>query len=158
MEKCVFAGSFDPFTNGHLSIVETASLIFEEVVILVSVNSSKKRHFNEEEMVLAIKKTLKKNGLSNCKVLYYEGLIAKYCEDNNIKFMVRGLRNSMDFEYETNITLINKEINPNIKTIYFPTDNAAISSSMVRELLNANLQVDFAKYVPEDVKEIIKKD
>ena len=158
MSKCVFAGSFDPFTNGHLAIVKKASIIFEEVIVLVSVNSNKKRHFSKDKMVNAINKTLKEEGLTNCKAVFYEGLVAAYCEANDIKFMVRGLRNSMDFEYETNIMLVNKEINPNIETIYFPTEMAAVSSSMVRELLNVGVNIDISKYVPKSVEEMIYKE
>lgn len=154
MAKCVFAGSFDPFTNGHLSIVKMASDIFDEVHIVISVNSNKNRCFEKEKMKDAIKETLEKENLSNCKVSIFDGLIIKYCKENNISYIVRGLRNSMDFEYEANISLINKEIckelNTNVETIYLPTGNAAISSTMIREFIKHKL--DIKNYVPEPVK------
>lgn len=148
MKKAIVSGSYDPFTFGHLNIVKQASEIF--------VNSNKKRHFDTQKMVEAIKATLKRENINNCVVAYDTGLLAKYCENNNINFTIRGLRNNMDYNYEENISEVNKLINPNLKSIYLRADNVGISSSMVRELFSYGEEV--SKYVPKEILAIMKKD
>ena len=129
--KCVIAGSFNPFTVGHLDMVRWASSVFDEVHVLVCKNTKKKGVPEDVSLVMkdAICDALKESGVFNAKVSIYDGLVAKYCMDNGIKTSVRGLRNNMDFDYETNITLVNMEIYPELQTIYYPSKNAAISSS-----------------------------
>lgn len=155
MKKAIFCGSFDPFTNGHLDIVKKASDIFDEVHIIIAINTNKKRFFNEHDMCDAIKSVLYKNNINNCIVGYYDGLVAEYCIENKITYFVRGLRNSMDYNYEENIAEVNKLINPNIEYVYFRADHVAISSSMIRELINFNK--DISKYVPKEILYFIKK-
>lgn len=153
MKRAMYAGSFDPFTNGHLSIVKTASELFDLVFVCVASNAGKKRYTNAETMKHAIEKTLKSEGLSNCRVVICDTLIAKYCKEKNIDFLIRGLRNTSDYLYEENIAKINQEINPSLKTIYLRGENDVISSSMIRELLKYNEIVD--KYVPDEIAHIL---
>ena len=92
--------------------------------------------------------------ITNCEVFVYEGLVAEYTKENNIKYMIRGLRNNMDYNYEENIAEINKLINPALEYVYFRAENVAVSSSMVKEL-NA-FHKDVAKFVPEPVRKLMK--
>ena len=154
MKKAIYPGSFDPFTNGHLDIVKKAADIFDEVFILIGINSSKKRNFNYEEMKDAIEKTLVSSGLTNCSVCVYNGLVAEFARINGIHYMIRGLRNNMDYNYEENIAEVNKLINPDMEYIYFRAERVGVSSSMVKELLLYNL--DVSKYVPDEVLKIIQ--
>ncbi|MDD4408889.1 MAG: pantetheine-phosphate adenylyltransferase [Clostridia bacterium] len=159
--KALYAGSFDPFTKGHGQIVLDALKIFDEITILIAINPSKKRRFDFDESLNAIKKVF--SDYRQVKVEFYSGFIADYCKDNNINFSIRGLRNFFDFEYEENIAKINAELNPNIKTIYLRTSNEIISSSMVWDLYSNGK--DISKYVPQEIfdymtskkSEIIKK-
>lgn len=151
----IYPGSFDPFTNGHLDMVIKASKLFDEVHILIGVNASKKRTYDSDKMKDAIEETLRLNGLTNCQVYVHEGLVAQYTKENNIQYMIRGLRNNLDYNYEENIAEINKLINPDLEYIYFRAENVAVSSSMVKEL-NSYGQ-DVSKFVPKPVREIIGK-
>lgn len=153
-KKAMYPGSFDPFTNGHLDIIKKASALFDEVVILIGVNSQKKRSFDCESIKLAIEKTLALKSINNCKVYIYNGLIAEFAKQNDIKYMIRGLRNNMDYNYEENIAEVNKLINPDMEYIYFRADNVAVSSSMVKELIQYGQ--DVSKFVPSPVLELIK--
>ena len=149
--KALYAGSFDPFTNGHLSIVEKASELFDEVVVGIASNSNKKRSTDIWLMHDAIRDSLKH--LDNVIVVTIDGLVADYCKNKNIKYLVRGLRNTSDYLYEENIAKINNEINPDLQTIYFRADNDVISSSMIREL-NDHCK-DVSKFVPKEVNKIL---
>lgn len=147
MTKAVYAGSFDPFTLGHLDIVEQAAPLFDEVVILICDNSAKTRMTDIVIMKIMIEKCCLK--YPNVKVRFCDKLIADYCKTYDINYLIRGLRNTTDYLYEENIANINNEINPDLKTIYFRTRNEAISSSMVKELYKYGKAVD--KYLPEGV-------
>lgn len=150
-KRALYAGSFDPFTNGHLSIVEKASELFDEVVVGIAINSNKKRSTDIWLMPDAIRESVKH--LDNVIVITISGLIADYCKKKDITYLVRGLRNTSDYLYEENIAKINNEINPDLKTIYFRADNDVISSSMIREL-NAYGK-DVSKFVPEEVNKLL---
>ena len=143
----IYPGSFDPFTNGHLDIVKKASKLFHKVYILIGVNPSKSRTYDVDDMVCAIEQTLADNAITNCVVCTYEGLTAEYTKTNNIGYMIRGLRNNMDYNYEENLAEVNKLINPDLEYVYFRAENIAVSSSMVKEL--SSYGQDVSKYVPE---------
>ena len=151
----IYPGSFDPFTNGHLDIVKKGSKLFDEIHIIIGVNAKKKRTYDSSDMKAAIEKTLLENNILNCKVIVFDGLVAKYTTENNVEYMIRGLRNNMDYNYEENIAEVNKLINPNLEHVYFRAENAAVSSSMVKEL-NSYGQ-DVSKYVPKAVLDIVNK-
>lgn len=154
MSKAVYAGSFDPFTNGHLDILKKASKLFDEVHVAIGFNAQKSRYYNVMYSQEAIENVIKNNQLNNCKVIVVDELIAEYCNKNNIEYFVRGLRNSMDFNYEENISEVNKLINSNLETIYFRAENVAISSSMVRELYQYGQ--DVSKYVPPEILSLLR--
>lgn len=150
----IYPGSFDPFTNGHLDIVKKGSKLFDEVHIIIGVNANKHRTYDSTKIKTAIEKTLIDNNISNCKVIVYDGLVAEYTNENKVKYMIRGLRNNMDYNYEENIAEVNKLINPALEYVYFRAENVALSSSMVKELIGYGK--DVSKYVPKHVLEIIK--
>ena len=153
LKKAIYPGSFDPFTNGHLDIVKKAAALFDEVYIVIGINSQKNRTFSSEKMITAIEKTLMELGITNAYVTAYEGLVAEYAKENGIHYMIRGLRNNMDYNYEENIAEVNKLINPDMEYVYFRAENVAVSSSMVKELHSYHLEV--APYVPPAVYEIL---
>ena len=152
-KKALYPGSFDPFTNGHLDIVKKAAALFEEVYILIGINAKKSRTFPSDKMVAAMEKTLEQCGISNAKVAVYEGLVAEYAKEKGIHYMIRGLRNNMDYNYEENIAEVNKLINPDMEYVYFRAENVAVSSSMVKELHGYGL--DVSSYVPKPVLEML---
>lgn len=145
--KALYAGSFDPFTNGHLSIAEKGAELFDEVIIGIAENSNKKRTTDIHEMADAIREQFRY--YDNVSVAIIDGLVANYCAKNDICYLIRGLRNTSDYLYEENIAKINAEINPNLRTIYFRADNDVISSSMIRELNAYGMKVD--KFIPEKI-------
>lgn len=151
----VYAGSFDPFMNGHLAMVRKASMLFDKVYVVIAVNSSKQRHYPIGKMAIAMQETLKANGLDNCEVTYCEKLIADYCRDVKADFLIRGLRNNNDYNYEENIAEINKLVNVDLETIYFRADDKAQSSSMVRELFT--FKKDISDYVPKLVEDVMRE-
>ena len=152
----IYPGSFDPFTNGHLDIVKKGSKLFDEVHIIIGVNANKIRTYDSELVKDAIEKTLQENNISNCKVYVYEGLVAEYTNENNVGYMIRGLRNNMDYNYEENIAEVNKLINSKLEYVYFSAENVALSSSMGKEL--NSFGKDVSKYVPEPMLKVMKRE
>lgn len=146
MRRALYAGSFDPYTNGHHDIVRKAARLFDRVDVLIGVNVQKRRDFAAEPMRQAILETLQAEGLSNVTAVIYEGLVADYCRENGIEWYVRGLRNAMDFAYEENSAIVNHLIAPELETLYLRATEPAISSSMIRELQHFGR--DITGYVP----------
>tara|TARA_B100001027_G_scaffold16362_1_gene9819 strand:+ start:1211 stop:1663 length:453 start_codon:yes stop_codon:yes gene_type:complete len=148
MKKTVFPGSFDPITLGHCEIIEKACEIFDEVIVSVGNNSEKNYRFSLDQRI----KFISDEFINNPKVYVekYEGLTVDFCKNKNVKHIVRGLRNPADFEFEKKIALFNNSLE-NIETIFFLTspNNAFISSSMVREIMNNG--GNFKKFVPNSV-------
>ena len=148
-KTAIYPGSFDPFTNGHLDIVKKSARLFDRVYILIGVNQNKARTYDAISMKSAIEKTLDDVNIDNCEVIVLDDLVAKFTIDNNIRYMIRGLRNNMDYNYEENIAEINKLINPDLEYIYFRAENVAVSSSMVKELNSYGH--DVSAFVPDAV-------
>lgn len=153
--KAIYPGSFDPFTNGHLDIVKKTSSLFDEVYVVLGINAKKKRAFDPAEMKQAIEKTASEHGLANIIVAVHDGLVAEYAKVNGINYMIRGLRNNMDYNYEENIAEVNKLINPDMEYVYFRANNVAVSSSMVKELHSYGQ--DVSKYLPQAVYQMLHK-
>ena len=151
--KAIYPGSFDPFTNGHLDIVKKASMLFDEVYVVIGVNAQKRRSFDAMQMKTAIESTMEELGLNNIRVAVLDGLVAEYARENDIHYMIRGLRNNMDYNYEENIAEVNKLINPDMEYVYFRAENVAVSSSMVKELHTYGL--DVSPYLPKAVYDIL---
>jgi pantetheine-phosphate adenylyltransferase len=145
MKSALYAGSFDPFTNGHMYIYNQAKDLFDEVVVLLANNPAKKRLTDISAMAAMIA------GATNCqKVFVYDGLVADYCRDHGIDYLVRGLRNTSDYLYEEEVAKANAEIYPKLKTIYFRAKDDAISSTLVRLLHERGK--DISKYIPQGIE------
>lgn len=154
MRFALYAGSFDPYTNGHHAIVKKAARLFDRVDVMVAVNILKHRMTDTEAMRAAIEAALRADGIGNARCVVYTGLVADYCAENGIRWYVRGLRGDLDYSYEENIARINQLINPQLETIYLRSDDPAISSSMIRELLSFGKSV--GAYVPEAVRPLVE--
>lgn len=152
-KKAIYPGSFDPFTNGHLDIVRKAAAIFDQVYVVIGVNAQKKRTFPAAGMITAIERAVADAGLTNVVVTAHDGLMAQYAREQGLCYMIRGLRNNMDYNYEENIAEVNKLINPTMESVYFRADNVAVSSSMVKELHSYGL--DVSPYLPKAVYDIL---
>ena len=117
MTTAIYAGSFDPFTIGHLSILEEATILFDRVVIAIAENSEKKRRIDSELMLNAIRQSVYDiYDKDKIKVIRFQGLIADLAERENTTYLIRGIRNGMDYEYEENLAKINETLG--LKTIY----------------------------------------
>ena len=148
MKKAIFPGSFDPITIGHVDIVERGIKVFDEIIIAIGDNTDKKYMFPKEKRVEFVKQTF--NNYDNIKIESYDGLTVDFCKKNNIEFMIRGLRNPADFEFEKSIALTNREMT-DIETIFFLTspENSFISSSIVRDLIRNN--GDYKLFIPKGI-------
>ena len=149
MRKAWYPGSFDPISNGHLDIIERAARQFDELHVLVSYNVNKKSTFTPDERVDMIKRACK--NIKNVVVSKSSDLTVKYCKENSIQTMVRGLRNYMDYENEFSLYQFNRDIDPEIETLLlFPsTRTQFVSSSSIKELVAFNL--DITPYVPKEI-------
>ena len=148
MKKAVFPGSFDPITLGHYDIIERGVTLFDELIIAIGVNADKKYMFSLEERVQFIKEAFKDE--PKIKVMTYEGLTVNFCKEIEAQFILRGLRNPADFEFEKSIALTNREMT-DIETIFFLTspENSFISSSIVRDLIRNN--GDYKLFIPKGI-------
>ena len=149
--KAIYAGSFDPFTNGHEYILEEASKIFDEVHLLIAINPMKKRRSDTLKMKEAIEKIASRFG--NVKVVSYSGLIADYAKQYSIEYYVRGVRNTTDFNYEEIIAKENYALNKSLKTIYIRSKDEFISSSFIWELIQVGK--DYSKFVPKEIVDVL---
>lgn len=148
MKKAVFPGSFDPITLGHVDVIKRASYLFDELVVAIGINDSKKYRFSLEERVSFIKDTFK--DIPNLSVKTYSGLTTEFCKEINADFILRGLRNPADFEFEKAIAIANRKLT-GIDTVFLLTsaDTAFISSSIVRDIIKHH--GDISKFAPEAV-------
>ncbi|MBO5529355.1 MAG: pantetheine-phosphate adenylyltransferase [Bacilli bacterium] len=151
MNKAIYPGSFDPFTNGHLDILNRACKVFDEVIVLVAINPAKKTVFTVQERVDILKKILKDK--PNVRVDSYEGLTVDYAKQEGVKHIIRGLRAVTDFEYEFQLASANRFANPEIDMVFFmaSVENSFVSSSVVNELRKNG--ADVSPLVPKPVVE-----
>ena len=143
MKIALYSGSFDPITNGHIDILKQSSKVFDKIIICIFDNNLKKTMFSIKERLYFIKISTKE--FQNIEIQFYNGLLIDFLKDQNIFFIIRGLRNYIDFNYEVNLNDINKNLYSNFQNIYFISNinKRYISSSLVRELL---------KYKFKDIK------
>ena len=149
MKKAVFPGSFDPLTLGHCEIINKSLDLFDEIVLAIGVNSTKESMFSVDQRKKFINDEFVNE--EKIKILTYDGLTVDFCKTINADFIVRGLRNPADFEFEKTIAQTNKKLT-GIETVFFLTspETAYISSSIVREII-AN-KGEYTKLVPKSVR------
>ena len=145
----MFPGSFDPITLGHVDIVKRALPLFDEILIAIGVNTQKKYLFPLEQRMDWIRRVFKKE--PKVSVETYTGLTINYCKQRGIKYIIRGIRSSADFEYEKTIAQLNNMMMPELDTflILSSPELSAISSTIVREIIIGN--GDTSKFLPKEV-------
>ena len=155
MVKAIFPGTFDPVTNGHIDIMLRASKIFQEITIGVYENSDKDLMFNTNERINLIKESTKT--FSNVKIAPYKGLTVNFAQEIGASVIIRGLRIGNDFEYEREMALMNRQIQPKIELVCLISslNNQFISSSRVKEI--CMLGGDISDLVPSIVLDSINK-
>lgn len=155
MVKAVFAGSFDPPTNGHLDIIQRASKLFDSVDVVVSVNPEKKCMFDENERLSMIGELIK--NYKNVSVHAYKGLIVNYAKQVGASVLIRGVRSTNDFGYEFDLALMNQNLNPEIETVFLQSKEkyAIVKSSSIKQL--AQFGGDISRMVPEIVEKALRE-
>ncbi|MEN3322755.1 pantetheine-phosphate adenylyltransferase [Mariniflexile soesokkakense] len=149
MKRAIFPGSFDPLTLGHYDIIKRGVTLFDEVIVAIGVNSDKKYMFALDERTAFIEKAFADE--PKVKVVTYKGLTVDFCKEIDAKFILRGLRNPADFEFEKAIAHANRRL-ATIETVFLLTAarTSYISSSIVRDVIKNN--GDYTKFVPDSVK------
>lgn len=155
MKLAIYPGSFDPITNGHLDIIKRASKTFDKVIVGVLINPDKKGLFTIEERVNLIKRVTV--NIPNVEVVSFSGLLVDYMKENNIGIIIKGIRTFADFEYEFQMSLMNKKLNEDIETLFMMTnpDYSYISSSSVKQVAMFKGCID--GLVPDDIIGDIKE-
>ncbi|WP_283607695.1 pantetheine-phosphate adenylyltransferase [Faecalispora anaeroviscerum] len=147
MKIAICPGSFDPVTLGHLDIINRARKIFDHLIVAVLVNPNKHTSFTVEERIDMLKRATA--DMPDIEVVGFEGLLADYAKIRNATAIVKGLRALSDFEYEFQMALTNKKLNPNLETLFLTTraENMYLSSSIVKQV--ASFDGDISNFVPE---------
>ena len=153
--KCVFAGTFDPPTAGHERVILNCLKMFDEVVVAVMINPDKTPYFTEEERVSLLKALFE--GEKRVKIRTFKGAAVDLLEEENTPFYVRGIRNTVDLEYENANYFANKKLKNDIVTVYLPAEqqDLHISSSLVKNSIK--FKKDYSEYIPEKIKEKLQK-
>ncbi|MDE5548439.1 MAG: pantetheine-phosphate adenylyltransferase [Clostridia bacterium] len=153
MKKCIFAGTFDPFTVGHADTVEKSLAIFDEVVIAVAQNRSKQCKFSAQERLAMLELLYKKE--PRVKIRLWDGAIVDLLKEEGTRFYVRGIRNSVDFDYETADFYASRRLDENLIEVYLPAeqDKLHISSTLVKNCMAFGKP--YREYVPEAIYEYI---
>lgn len=151
---CIYPGTFDPITNGHIDVIKRAIKIFDKVIVAVAKSESKKPKFALEKRIEMVK--ISTANLENVSVLGFNNLLVDFAKDHDINTVIRGLRAVSDFEYELQIGYANASLWEEFETVYLMPSlkNAFISSSIVRSVLNHN--GDVSKLVPSEILKILK--
>ena len=158
IKNVVYPGSFDPMTNGHLDIIKRSLNIFDRMTIVLAKNSLKTTFFSLSERIEMIKETLDYAGLSEKVTIdNHDGLLVDYCRKNDINILIRGIRPLVDFEYEFEMAMINRELNHNIETLFILTDQEYfyLRSTLIKDVVR--LGGDISSKVPPPVLEALKR-
>lgn len=153
--KAVYAGTFDPVTNGHMDIINRSMEFCTELTVAIGYNPAKKTMFTEEERIKQIDRAIDRKveflRSTNIKVASFQGLLISYAREIGAKVLVRGIRSVSDFEYEIMLANTNKVLAPEIETVFIPTrpELAVVSSSMVKEI--ARNGGDISQFVPSHI-------
>lgn len=152
----VCPGSFDPITVGHIDVISRAAKMFSKVIVVVMQNTAKKPMFSPEERIEMIKAATE--DIDNIEIDFYDGLLADYCKEKGAGAIVKGLRAMSDFEYEFQMALTNKKLNPDTETVFLTTsaEYMYLSSSMVKQI--GAMKGDISSFVPAVIhKKIINR-
>jgi len=151
----VYPGSFDPITNGHLSIIKRARAIFDRVVVAVLDNESKRTLFTPDERIRLIESSL--DGAAGIEARKFTGLLVDFLDSMDARVIVRGLRFVSDFEYELQMALMNQSLTPDVETLFMAAEpeKTFVSSSLVKEV--ARRGRDISAYVPPAVAQALKE-
>lgn len=146
----IFPGSFDPITLGHVSVLDRALPLFDKIIVAIGINSGKNAMFTRDQRMEWIQTIYKGN--PKIEVVSYEGLTVELCKKYDAHFILRGLRSSVDFEYERSIAHMNKTMVNDIETVFILTEQkySAINSSIVREIIKNG--GDVKQFLPESIK------
>jgi pantetheine-phosphate adenylyltransferase len=159
MKKAIYAGSFDPLTNGHLWVIEEASKLFDEVIVAIGVNPDKKSYFSEKEKLEMLKESLKH--LPNIQIDSFKSdYLVSYAKEIGASYLIRGIRSESDYSYEKIINNVNYDLNPNIRSIFLmpPKELGEVSSSFVKGLVGPEgWPFAVSKLVPNCVFEKLKE-
>ena len=149
----IYPGSFDPITNGHVDLIHRACKLFDKVIIAIAQNTNKDSFLSIDQRVKAVETAIEP--LTNTRVMSFDSLLVDFAREHNAQIIIRGLRAVSDFDYEFQLSGMNKRLNPAIETLFMtPSEEFAnISSSLVREILS--LGGDISQFVPESVKTIL---
>ena len=154
MKHCIYPGTFDPITNGHLDVLERASRLFERVTVAVALVTTKSPLFSAEQRVAFVKANIGR--MQNVEVVSFDGLLVDFARQQKAHAIIRGLRALSDFEFEFNMALMNRHLEPKVETIFVMPNEAYsyTSSSLVKQI--AKLGGDVAHFVPANVAEALK--
>lgn len=151
MRKGLYPGSFDPITNGHLDVLARAANLFDEVIVAVARDNQKTSLFSMEERVALLEETAREHGLKNVRVAPFQGLLVDFAKNQEACAVIRGLRAVSDFEFEFQMALMNRKLDPRVETIFLtPREELTyISSRIVKEI--ARLGGNVQQFVPPGV-------
>jgi len=153
--RAIYPGSFDPITNGHIDLISRASGIFDEVVVAVAEHTHKKTTFTTDERLGLVNEAV--SGLKGVKAESFKGLVIDFARARKVNVLIRGVRMFSDFEYELQMALTNRRIDPKIETVFLmpSEEHSFLSSSLLKELVA--LGADVGSYVPDYVVEKLKQ-
>lgn len=155
MKIAIYPGSFDPITNGHIDVIERASKVFDKIYVVIGINSKKSSLFTQKERLEMVQLSLAH--ISSVEVAFHSGLIVDYAVSVGATAIIRGLRSLTDFEYEMQIALMNRKMQPTLQTVFLmPHEKYTyLNSSIIREI--ARYKQNVSEFVPRIVEQKLKE-
>ena len=155
MKRAIYAGSFDPVTNGHLDVLERAARVFDEIIVAIAYNPEKRGLFTPEERIAMLEDAT--SAMSNVRIVQFHGLLVDYARNAGACAIVRGLRAVSDFEFEFQMALMNRRLEPTLETFFLmpKEEYSYVSSRLVKEV--ASLGGNVAPFVPAAAERALRK-